>query len=47
MKSFTKESAFNNFLKASTDLAILISRLKSFQSLGAEATKASTVAQGC
>ena len=40
MKSVIKKSVFNNFLlKASTDLAILISRLKTFQSLGAEATK--------
>ena len=41
MKSLIKSSVFNNFLlKASTDLAILISRIKTFQSLGAEATKA-------
>ena len=36
MKSLTKKSALNK----STDLAILNCRLKSFQSLGAEATKA-------
>ena len=34
-----KRCAFKNFFKVSTDLAILISRGKSFQSLGAEATK--------
>ena len=41
MKSkFTKRCFFKNFLKVSTDFAILISRGKSFQSLGAAATKA-------
>ena len=39
-KALLKRCVFKDFFKVSTDLAILISRGKSFQSLSEEATKA-------